>query len=252
MVKEELSIEHKVVIYYDHMKNKGEVKLEGTETLNIELNGKKISFVKYISSNSVLADNAINNVFKKFIDFVNNMQCFGSLEKNYYQGLKSGSDLIAKGIIESGKLQEFELFLRKVGIEYKLIKKEVDGEKLLFCDYHGHEINFFSIASRGTFFLSQFFYCLIDIDKVSLIYVDEFDAFYHNDVAKMLIQEVLKSKVQSIITAHNTSIIDNDILRPDCYFNLVNGKIYSFAELTHKELRKAHNIEKMYRAGSFL
>ncbi|MEH7112248.1 hypothetical protein V7124_07675, partial [Neobacillus niacini] len=45
--------------------------------------------------------------------------------------------------------------------------------------------------------------------------------------------------------------IDNNILRPDCYFKLHNHTLTSFSNLTVKELRKAHNLEKMYRAGSF-
>ena len=53
------------------------------------------------------------------------------------------------------------------------------------------------------------------------------------------------------MTTHNTSIMTNDLLRPDCYF-LMNGKgIKSLANCTPKELREAHNIEKMYKAGAF-
>jgi hypothetical protein len=43
----------------------------------------------------------------------------------------------------------------------------------------------------------------------------------------------------------------NDLLRPDCYFVMSEKEIKPFSERTPKELRKAHNIEKMYRAGAF-
>lgn len=41
--------------------------------------------------------------------------------------------------------------------------------------------------------------------------------------------------------------MSNDILRPDCYFILKNNKI-SLDKTTTKELRRAHNLEKMYKA----
>ena len=47
-------------------------------------------------------------------------------------------------------------------------------------------------------------------------------------------------------------LLNNDFLRPDCAFNLKNNKIDALSELTDRgELRQGHNIEKMYRAGSF-
>lgn len=251
IVYEEVLIDDKKVIYYDHIKHIGDVILEGTETLNKDLNEKSISFVKYIRSNAVLTNNECNTVFEKFIEFVDNMLLFSSLENNHYQGFKNGSEPISKGIIEKGKLKDFELFLKRAGLEYKLIAKEVDGQKNIFCDFNGKKVNLYSVASNGTHSLSLFYYWLLELEKVSLVFIDEFDAFYHNELARLVVEEVLKCKVQAIITTHNTSIMDNDLLRPDCYFNLQNGNIESFAFRTQKDLRKAHNIEKMYRAGSF-
>ena len=54
-----------------------------------------------------------------------------------------------------------------------------------------------------------------------------------------------------MLTTHNTSIITNDLLRPDCYFLMSKHSIRSLSKSTSKELREAHNIEKMYKAGSF-
>ncbi len=81
--------------------------------------------------------------------------------------------------------------------------------------------------------------------------MDDFDSYYHFDLTRYLLKEIINSNVQAMIILHDTSLIDNNLLRPDCYFNLKNGYITSFADLTKKELRKAHNLEKMYRAGSF-
>lgn len=56
---------------------------------------------------------------------------------------------------------------------------------------------------------------------------------------------------QALFTTHNTAIMTNDLLRPDCYMQIVDGQIRSFADSTEKELRKAHNLRKMYQAGAF-
>lgn len=251
LITEEVLINGERVIYYDHMKHEGEVHLLGTETLNKDLNEKNMSFVKYIRSNSVLLEDEYNLIFEQFLDFVDNMLLFSSLENNHYQGYKNGSGSIGKGIIEKGKLKEFQEFLKVAGIDYNLVEGETDGEKVILCDFNGAKVNFYSVASRGTCTLALFYYWLLELEEVSLVFIDEFDAFYHNELARIVVQEVLKKNVQAIITTHNTSIMDNDLLRPDCVFNLVDGNIQPFSLLTQKDLRKAHNIEKMYRAGSF-
>jgi len=40
-------------------------------------------------------------------------------------------------------------------------------------------------------------------------------------------------------------------VRPDCYFLLRDSSIKAISELTEKELRQAHNLQKMYKAGAF-
>lgn len=252
LLYEEVLIDDEQVISYDHKHHLGEVHLIGAETLNKNLNEKNISFVKYIRNNTVLTDSDKKNmIFHKFIDFVDNMLLFSSLERNHYQGYTNGSGSVAQGIIDKGKLKDFEEFLRKAGIDYKLGVQKRDGNKIIICDFNGKTVDFYSVASRGTCTLALFYFWLLNLDTVSLVFIDEFDAFYHNDLAWKVIEEVKKRRAQAIITTHNTSVMDNELLRPDCLFNLENGEIKSFAESTTKDLRKAHNIEKMYRAGAF-
>ena len=57
--------------------------------------------------------------------------------------------------------------------------------------------------------------------------------------------------VQIFTTTHNTDLMSNDLLRPDCYFLLKDNSIKAISELTEKELRQAHNLQKMYKAGAF-
>lgn len=240
------------VIAYDYEKHEGKVTLKGAETLNTDLSEKNISFVKYIYSNTVLVDDMNNQIFNLFIQFVENMLLFSSLERNNYQGFMTGSESVAEGIIKNGKVKEFENFLRESGIEYNLIEKEIDGSKRLYCKFGNKEVNFYKIASKGTTSLALFYYWLIQLDKVSLVFIDEFDAFYHNTLAARVVKEVLNLKnTQGLFTTHNTDIMTNDLLRPDCYLQIVGGSIKSFSDSTPKELRKAHNLQKMYKAGAF-
>ncbi len=83
------------------------------------------------------------------------------------------------------------------------------------------------------------------------IFMDEFDAFYQHSVAKHIVEILRDLNCQAIFTTHNTSIMSNDLLRPDCYFIMSYEDIKPTYSFTDKELRQAHNIEKMYRAGVF-
>ena len=67
---EKLCIDGNELIEYDYSSNRGYCKLKGTENLNVVLDNTKLSFVKYINSNSVLERNNTNLVFKKFMSFI--------------------------------------------------------------------------------------------------------------------------------------------------------------------------------------
>ena len=56
---------------------------------------------------------------------------------------------------------------------------------------------------------------------------------------------------QIIVTTHNTDLMNNDLMRPDCYFVLTNEKIDSLNRLTDNDLRFAHNLQKMFKAHAF-
>ena len=88
--------------------------------------------------------------------------------------------------------------------------------------------------------------------NISFVFLDEFDAFYHYDLSSFILKYVNdKTEFQSILTSHNTYLISNEIMRPDCYAILDDGKISSFADSTNKTIRQAHNLEKMMLGGEF-
>ena len=255
LVSEVVKINNKLISEYDYLTNKFNLNLEGTENLNKNLNGNNISFIKYINNNiNPEIDSElfkIKKIIEKFINFVDNMLFFASLDGNFYQGFKKGTENLHEIILSKGKLKDFENFLKEAGIFYKLIEKKIGKDRRIYCKFKSGEVDFFEIASKGTCSLTLFYSWLISLDKVSFVFIDEFDAFYHVDLAKRVVEELLKLNIQAILTTHDTTIMTNDLLRPDCYFVLSEGKIKSLPDLTEKELRQAHNLEKMYRAGAF-
>ena len=42
-----------------------------------------------------------------------------------------------------------------------------------------------------------------------------------------------------------------ELFRPDCLFIMKENKIESMSRLTNKELRYAHNLQKLYKSGAF-
>lgn len=250
---ESLSIDGKEVIYYDFITNDGFTLLEGSDTLNASIkNASPISRVRYVNNNSILTDNEQNSLFRKFIGFVDHMLLFFSLDSRGYEGFMSGAESIAEGIVKSGKLGEFQEFLGENGIDYDLYEREVDGQKEIYCRFENSDANFFNVASTGTKSLAVFFYWYIRMQQASFVFIDEFDAFYHFELSKSVLTKLKTiSGVQIFTTTHNTNLMSNDLLRPDCYFQIENNSVKSFYELTDKELRQAHNLQKMYKAGAF-
>ena len=250
---ESLSIDGKEVIFFDFLTRDGFTLLEGSDTLNASIrNESPISRVKYVNSNSILSDNVQNQVFKKFIDFVERMLLFYSLDSRGYEGFMNGSESIAEGIVNSGKVKDFQEFLKENDIDYELYGCEVDGRKAIYCHFDNKDADFFKIASTGTRSLALFYYWYIRMEKASFVFIDEFDAFYHYELSESVQKRLRRiTGVQVFTTTHNTDLMSNDLLRLDCYFLLENNSIKAISELTEKELRQAHNLQKMYKAGAF-
>ncbi len=254
LVSESLVIDDKEVIKYDFIENAGYTTLKGAETLNLISSKNLISRVKYIKSNAILVEeDKANKVFYEFMNFVDKMLMFYSLDERGYQGFFVGADSFTQGIIRAGKTKDFEKFLKENNIEYNLIEKEINGTKELFCHFENGDVSFANIASTGTRALALFYYRFIKLTDVSLVYIDEYDAFYHFELSKKLIQLLKETlpKTQVIVTSHNTDLLSNDLLRPDCYYQISDNQIKPFSRLTAKDIRRAHNIQKMYKAGAF-
>lgn len=254
ILEEELIINDERVIYYNFEKRGNiETYLKGTENLDKNFDGMNISVLKYIYRNSKLEyDNEKNIAFKKLIEFVDNMLFFRCLNSNIYLGFETGNKNILESIVENEYLKEFEEFLNEEGVKCKLVETGDLGRKSIAFKIGNREIPFSEIASTGTNSLALFFYWYKRIDKASFVFVDEFDAFYHFELSEKIVEKLKKIKAQTILTTHNTFLMTNELLRPDCYFIIFDNKIFKpLFELTEKELRFGHNLEKIFRAEGF-
>ena len=237
--------------------------LEGLETLKRNIT-PNIAALRYIRANATLSDNPQNAVVLKFFDFVDRMLMVQNLKKNLYQGYLLGEkQYVGTKILQQDKLKELEDFLNSVDVKCKLVSSAEDGIDKIYFDFDGNKIEFFYNASTGTDSLTRFFFWYLEALKdsataPSFMYLDEFDAFYHEKAAESVVKMLRKLGCQVILTTHDSNLLSNGLLRPDCAFNMTeeyrNAEEYVLGPLSSvvkKELREAHNIPKMFRAKTF-
>ena len=225
-------------------------------TLTPELNFPELmpsmSAVRYVYRNTNLTD---GSPIAQIVSFVEKMLWFRSLNIRGYCGYTSGSAKLTEELYKLDKVREFEQFLRDTaGIDLKLeIIVSPSGMPELYIDYPSRKVNFFNASSTGTQELLLLFYWMsYALADVKFLFIDEFDAFYHFELAAKIVSTLSRNaRMQSFFTSHNTYLASNSIMRPDCFFILSDGKITSFADATARELREGHNLEKMFRNGEF-
>lgn len=216
-----------------------------------ELQEPKLPFLRWLISNVALGNNSI---IIKLANYARRM-----LMITVGNGMLRFPKIINDGFYElledSNRLKDLECFLNDMGIECKLILKKLpDGQREL---YFRHEklVPFYQTASSGTLALVDLYRRLIPRNwDPSFIYLDEFDAFYHYEMAEKVINFFKKRypKCQIIMTSHNTNLMTNRLMRPDCLFILSRGgTLTALCNATKRELREGHNLEKMYISGEF-
>lgn len=232
--------------------------LKGAGTLKTNLTESKISALKYIKSNAVLDIDETNDVVSKFFDFVDRMLFFRTVTLSYgseFIGYESSNLNILEDIAKNDHIRDLEQLLNDAGVRCTLTMIESNGMKSIGVKFKNTTIPIWEIASTGTKPLILFYFWMQHLVQrhrnASLLFIDEFDANYHHELAAKVIQQLKTIDAQVILTTHDTTLMTNDLLRPDCCFVMNDNKIDPLYKLTSKELRFAHNIEKMYRAGSF-
>jgi AAA15 family ATPase/GTPase len=257
IVYEKLSINNMEIVSYDKRdKSDAKIILAGAESLNYNIEQLKISLLKYIRANTNLPESIESSLFDRLFVFVDNMLLFWQRDDRGYIGYETGSGDLVKGIIERGNFDNLKKFLESAGLMSNIYyEKDNTGKYLAFYKFHSMDVDFWQASSTGTHSLVLLYYWLQRLEskepKPSFLFIDEFDAFYHQALSQFVVSELKKNSCQVILTTHNTGIMTNDLLRPDCYYLMYSDRIKSIASLTDKELRFGNNIEKMYRAGAF-
>ena len=221
--------------------------------LNVDLPDNRLSIVKYIYRNT--PTNTVPPI-TKMVKFCENMLWYRSLsDGNTYSGFANGGSSLSEMLYESGKVEEFSEFLKENGLEYKLGFEERDGEHLLMAFFNEGKtrVPFSSVASTGTAALLLFFaWSVTAFDQISLLFIDEFDAFFHYESAESIVKRLNAAQnFQTVLTTHNTYLMQNSLTRPDCCYIMTKNKVTNLCDATDKEIRAAHNLEKMYINGVF-
>lgn len=251
---ESLIIDGTKVYSYDFRtkeKDFSRLDIVNADNLNFEYFENNFAVLRYIAYNTIQPDDS----YVKFImNFVSHMLWFRSLHHNGYIGFTTGIEALEPWIVNNKLNKEFQSFLKKIAnidtdidIAYSELQLPVLVEK-----HKNTSFVFSAIASSGTKALELLFYWSKRFNEVSFLFMDEFDAFYHYDLARNVLKYIINlDNVQAAFTTHNSYLASNDILRPDCYYILNHGKLTSFVDSTEREIREGHNLEKLLRNGEF-
>ncbi len=184
--------------------------------------------------------------------FVCSMLWYRHLDHRNFIGFNEGGAKIYKQIIDQGLVDEFKLFLKAVSNQEFEFEQPSEGDVELVCRINGANVPFCEVISTGTHSLALLFYWMSQMGKTLFVFIDEFDAFYHFKLAFNVCRKLFDlPHCQVFLTSHNTYLMTNDLLRPDCNFILKDNAIRTLSENTDKELRQGHNMEKLYRGGAF-
>ena len=211
----------------------------------------KLPFLRWLINNVALKSDSLLISLSNYVKRMTAISAGNFMRSSY----KSRNDIFCNSLENPVRLQNFEEFLNVMGIECKLeLKRLPDGQKKLYFK-HEKLLPFYGTASSGTLALADLYQRVISkVWDASFLYLDEFDAFYHYEMAENVIKFIKRNypMCQIIMTTHNTNLMTNRLMRPDCVFILSRaGTLTALCNATQRELREGHNLEKMYISGEF-
>ncbi len=175
-----------------------------------------------------------------------------------------GEYLSASGRISSDEivntpevLAGFQELLVSAGIHetVDILADPMGKKKLYFNTNPERPLLFDEAASSGTKALCNFFRLfsgLMESGAPGAYILDEFDAYYHYELSEHIVKMIKSLKYNQVIfTTHNTTLMSNYLMRPDCLFILSEDGLTSLANATTRELREGHNLSKLYMGGDF-
>lgn len=216
---------------------------------NFKHNVNNISVVNFLLTSFPLQK---NNPLIKLQTFANSMLWFRNLEVREFIGLElSGNALLDEYIIKNNLVKDFSDFLYQISNQKFDFIEPNPADHYLFCNYNGNKIQFDYIISTGTSSLRLLYFWIKRMNDSSFVFIDEFDAYYHFELSYAVCKYLFSLNCQVFLSSHNTYLMTNDLLRPDCNFIINDNKIKSLNNCTDKDLKFGHNIEKLYRGNTF-
>lgn len=206
-----------------------------------------IPFLRWLVSNTTLPE---DSAVMKLYDYVKGMY-FTTLKNRESRELSRGA---FKALENDDNLRDFESFLNIMGVKCELELQRLPDDTVELYFKHRKKVNFLQTASSGTLALFSIYHMLKASEDITFMYLDEFDAFYHYEMSENIMTFLKKrySDSQIIMTTHNTNLMTNQIMRPDCLFILSTlGRLTPLCDATKRELREGHNLEKLYKGGEF-
>ncbi len=222
--------------------------MDSNTKYNLENNANNVSIVNFILISFPLNH---DHYLIKLQQFVGSMLWFRNLDVREFIGLETGVTILDNYIISHDLLDDFANFLYNISGQH--FQFEVSGpiDKQIVCRIGDKTIPFSRIASTGTQSLHLLYFWIQRMKDASFVFIDEFDAFYHYKLSFEICKLLFNMDCQIFTSTHNTYLMTNELLRPDCYFILDKNRIRPLTKCTERELREAHNIEKIYKAGAF-
>ncbi|WP_406547670.1 ATP/GTP-binding protein [Succinimonas sp.] len=259
LISEKLSVGDMVFAEYNRIKSNKKVNLNFKGSENVVLNLERLNFsiIRFVKSNILLANDRINKIFEEFYAFVDKMLMFWCLENRGFIGYSPApKQCIAEKIIKDGLFSDLQNFFKAAGFEDVLDHAIMNGQEQLLIKYGNNKtLDFNHAASSGMKSLLLVYFWLRDIADItkcpSFIFIDDFDAFYHFELSYFIIERLKSYNCQVLLTAHNTSVFTNDLLRPDCYYICSKDEIVNARNAAKQELRFGHNLEYFYKGGKF-
>ena len=255
VTSEKVFINGELMFDYHGDRNHIVSKFEGTENHSFSSMNEDFSALLFLYITfEFKKDSPIAQLFS----FVSGMLWFRCLNQgNEFEGSGIGEDMEQK-IIRENKLEDFQKYLMDAGLNYDLVlKTQIDSStgkpmQRIYAEFRHGSVPLTAIFSTGTQALELFYYWSLNFRKYTFIFIDEFDAFYHYELSAAVIRQLNEGTgFQSFVTTHNTSLMSNELMRPDCLFLIGNNKISNLADCTSKDLREGHNLEKLYRNEAF-
>ncbi len=259
LVEESLEVDDKMIFSIGNTKEivlDEEFSITEETRKKFKTNVNNVSVISNLISSFPLPE---NHYLIKLVHFVESMLWYQCLDKRSFIGLDKTVSSIDDYIINNGLVDKFQEFLTEISKQkFDLTPSTPSATRsLLMCRIGSVSLPFTMVNSTGTKALTLLFFWLMKMQNASFVFIDEFDAFYHFQLAFDVCEKLFAlPNCQICLTSHNTYLMTNDLLRPDCNFIFCqegqHQTIKPLYKCTEKELRFGHNIGKLYRAGAFV